>query len=79
MIRTIGTFLMVCCIVIDFTYLHKEVFSTKLYFLLYNGILGFRVLFTLILMICWTTKRVCGKFGILETQIDLRSPEGQAL
>ena len=79
LIRTIGTFLMVCCIVIDFTYLHKEVFSTKLYFVLYNAILGFRVLFTLVMMICWTTKRVCGKEGKLESQIDPRSPEGEAL
>ena len=79
LIRTIGTFLMVCCIVIDFTYLHKEVFSTKLYFVLYNAVLGFRVLFTLVMMICWTTKRVCGQEGKLESQLDNRSPEYESL
>ena len=66
LIRTIGAFLMTCCIVIDFTYLHKEVFSSKLYFVLYNAILGFRLLFSLTLMMCWTSKRVCGKGGKLD-------------
>ena len=61
LIRTIGTFLMVCCLVVDFTYLHKEVFSSKLYFALYLLIVAFRILFTTTLMICWTSRRVFGK------------------
>lgn len=77
LIRTIGAFLMVCCIVIDFTYLFKEVFSTKLYFLLYNAILGFRIFFSLILMVCWISKRVFGENGKVETQLDPNSPEGK--
>ena len=66
---------MVCCVVIDFTYLHKEVFSTKLYFGLYTAILGFRVFFSLLMMVCWTSKRVCGEGGKLESQLHNESPE----
>lgn len=78
LIRFLGTLVMTFCIVVDFTYLHKEVFSTRLYFILYNVILGFRVLFMLILMTCWISKRVCGKGGKLDSQLDPRSPEGKA-
>ena len=77
LIRTIGTFLMVCCVVIDFTYLHKEAFSTRLYFVLFNLVLGFRVFFTLITMSCWLGKRVYGGEGALESKLDPESPEGQ--
>ena len=78
LIRTIGTFLMVCCVVVDLTYLHKEVFSTKLYFVLFNMVLGFRICFSLITMACWLGKRVYGGAGALESKLDPDSPEGQA-
>ena len=68
---------MICCLVIDFTYLHKEVFSSKFYFIMYNLILGFRVFFSILMMICWISKRVFGKEGKLETALDPKSPEGK--
>ena len=58
---------MICCLVIDFTYLHKEVFSSKMYFMLYNLIIAFRIFFTVILMTFWIGSRVCGKAGKIET------------
>ena len=77
LIRTVGTFFMVCCVVVDFTYLHKEVFSTKLYFVLFNLVLGFRVFFTLITTTCWLGKRVFGAAGAMESKLDPDSEEYQ--
>ena len=58
--RLIGTILMIASLISDYTYILKQTFSSKLYYGLYLGILGFRILIPVLLTLRYQCINICG-------------------
>ena len=61
LIKALCALVMVSSMAADVAYLYKQVFSSKLYFMLFCGVMIFRVLLPLCLIVRYQIAKVCGK------------------
>lgn len=59
--RVIGTIIMVCALVADYTYAFKQTFSSRELFLIYICVLALRCLLPLLIIIKNMCQKVCSK------------------
>ena len=61
MFRVIGTLIMVCALVADYTYAFKQTFSSKELFVAYLSVLAFRCILPILIVIKNICTKVCNK------------------